>query len=94
VVYEVARTDSVDMPRRKRAQEQVNVRLDAEMLAILEAAAFVEHASVTELVRPAVEGLARRYGNDHAVQLALEARDAREADLASGIAQGEEADTE
>jgi hypothetical protein len=66
-------------------QEQVNVRLDVDLVEILEAAAFVEDASVAELARGAIEGLARRYSTDRAVQSALEARRLRTEGLSSEI---------
>jgi hypothetical protein len=66
-------------------QEQVNVRVDAELVRVLEAAAFVEGASVAELARGAIENLARRYSTDQAVQSALEARRLRSRSLAAGL---------
>jgi hypothetical protein len=66
-------------------QEQVNVRLDADLVEILEAAAFIEDASVAELARGAIEGLARRYSTDRAVRSALEARRLRSQGVASEI---------
>jgi hypothetical protein len=59
---------------KRGAQEQVNIRLDAGLIEVLEAAAFVEQASVSELARGAVENLARTYASESSVQSALEAR--------------------
>jgi hypothetical protein len=59
---------------RRIQQEQVNVRLDANLVEVLEAAAFVEQVSVSELARGAVENLARTYASEVAVQSALKAR--------------------
>jgi hypothetical protein len=70
-----------DAVSRKIAQEQVNIRIDADLLEILEAAAFVERASVAELARGAIEGLARSYRSESRVQLALEARKEQEAEI-------------
>lgn len=70
---------------RKIAQEQVNVRIDADLLEILEAAAFVERASVSELARGAIAGLARTYRAEPRVQLALEARQKQSTRLDSDL---------
>jgi hypothetical protein len=59
-------------------QSQVNVRVDSRKLEILEAAAFVDGRSVGELVRSALEDLADQLHEDVAVQLAIQARDARQ----------------
>jgi hypothetical protein len=60
---------------RKITQEQINVRIDTSLAEVLEAAAFVERATVAELARGAIEGLARRYRAEPAIQDALRARD-------------------
>ncbi len=57
------------------AQSQVNVRVDSRKLEILEAAAFVDGRSVSDLVRSAIEELADLLNEEGAVQLALRARD-------------------
>ncbi len=59
---------------RKTPQEQINVRIDTNLVEVLEAAAFVERATVAELARGAIETLARRYRTEAAVQGALQAR--------------------
>lgn len=66
---------------RKIPQEQVNVRVDSELVEILEAAAYIERASVSELVRGAIEVLARTYASEQRVQTALKARSAQAKDL-------------
>jgi predicted transcriptional regulator len=66
-------------------QLQVNVRLDEDLVRILEAAAFVEHSTVSELVRLAVEGVARQWATDEDVRLALEAREGRNRDLVQSL---------
>jgi hypothetical protein len=60
---------------RKVAQLQVNVRLDEDLVRILEAAAFVETSTVSELVRNTLEGVARQWSAVPAVRQALAARD-------------------
>lgn len=59
------------------AQSQVNVRLDSRKLETLEAAAFVDGRTVGDLIRAAIEDLADRLQDEVAVQLAIQARDAR-----------------
>jgi uncharacterized protein (DUF1778 family) len=59
-------------------QVQVNVRLDEDVVAILEAAAYVERSSVSELVRDVVHARARQWSTDPAVGLAVDARRSRE----------------
>ncbi len=56
------------------AVTQVNVRLDASKLEVLEAAAFVDGRSVPDLVRAAIEDLADRFSELASVQKAMEAR--------------------
>lgn len=60
---------------RRVSQLQVNVRLDEDLVRILEAAAFVESSTVTELVRMTLEGVARQWSTVPAVSKALEARE-------------------
>jgi hypothetical protein len=60
---------------RRIPQLQVNVRLDEDLVRILEAAAFVESATVSELVRNTLEGVARQWSAVPAVRQALAARD-------------------
>jgi hypothetical protein len=71
----------------KPPQEQINIRLDVDLVQVLEAAAFVEHASVSELARGAVSNLARGYASDKAVQSALTARRLRDTSLSAGLAE-------
>ena len=59
---------------RRVPQLQVNVRLDEELVRVLEAAAFVESSTVTELVRTTLEAVARQWSAVPAVRQALEAR--------------------
>lgn len=59
---------------RKVPQDQINIRIDAGLYEVLEAAAFVERATVSELARDAVHGIARTYSSEPAVQAALSAR--------------------
>lgn len=70
---------------RKVAQEQVNVRIDSDLLEVLEAAAFVERASVAELARGAIEALAQNYRSQSRVQLAIQAREVEEKRLDSAL---------
>jgi hypothetical protein len=60
---------------RKVPQLQVNVRLDEDLVRILEAAAFVETSTVSELVRNTLEGVARQWSAVPAVRQALAARE-------------------
>ncbi len=57
------------------AQRQVNVRVDDATFGVLEAAAFLEGASLPDLIRPRIEAAARDYADEHAVQTALRARE-------------------
>jgi hypothetical protein len=59
----------------------VNVRLDEDLVRILEAAAFVESSSLSELVRGPVEAAARRWSAVPAVRTALKAREQHGAGL-------------
>lgn len=56
------------------AQEQVNVRVSAEVHRILNAAAWVSDVSIGELVRAHVEEFARQQAEMPGVQTALRAR--------------------
>ena len=62
---------------RRVPQLQVNVRLDEDLVQVLEAAAFVESSSVSELVRSTLEAVARQWSTLPAVRKALEAREQR-----------------
>jgi hypothetical protein len=64
------------------AQPQVNVRVSAEALETLEAAAFVQRKSVGELVRGHVESVARGLRTAPGVAAALRGREE------SGAAEG------
>lgn len=59
------------------AQSQVNIRMDSRQLEVLEAAAFVDGRSVPDLIRAALDDLAKELGEQAPVQLALQARDER-----------------
>ena len=56
------------------AQTQVNVRVSDEVVDILEAVAFLERSSVSEVVRRHIEALARDAGRRARVQALLQAR--------------------
>lgn len=75
-------------------QVQVNVRLDEDLVRVLEAAAYVERSTVSELVRLALEGVARRWSADPAVRLALKARDQRSDSLTRTLDNAREAGAE
>ncbi|HLL92836.1 MAG TPA: hypothetical protein VK252_07830 [Solirubrobacteraceae bacterium] len=57
------------------AQRQLNVRMDQATFDTLEAAAFLEGVSLPEVIRPLIEKLAAELASDHAVQIALRARE-------------------
>jgi hypothetical protein len=57
-----------------KLQAQVNIRLDAQILAVLEAAAFVHGLSVGELARQLLEAGAADLQDSSAVKKALQAR--------------------
>jgi hypothetical protein len=61
------------------AARQLNLRIDSDTFDVLEAVAFLEGLSLPELIRPAVENLAKELRADPAVQLALRARAERTA---------------
>ncbi|HSZ15329.1 MAG TPA: hypothetical protein VK790_14940 [Solirubrobacteraceae bacterium] len=61
------------------AQRQLNIRVDAAMFDVLEAAAFIDGMSLPELIRPILDDLAKDLAADPAVQLALRAREERSA---------------
>jgi hypothetical protein len=61
------------------ALKQINVRLDEDTLGVLEAAAFVKHTSLPELVRPHLEDIARRFRDELPVRTALRSRKEQEA---------------
>ncbi|UUY04687.1 hypothetical protein LRS13_03925 [Svornostia abyssi] len=62
-----------------RDDEQINIRISASRFSVLAAAAFVDGLrGPSELVRPVIEELADRLGQDEAVRLALQARSLRE----------------
>jgi Arc/MetJ-type ribon-helix-helix transcriptional regulator len=71
---------------RRVPQLQVNVRLDEDLVRILEAAAFVQTSSVSEIVRTALEGIARQWGTVPAVRQALDAREKGAAELDDALA--------
>jgi hypothetical protein len=71
---------------RRVPQLQVNVRLDEDLVRVLEAAAYVESSTMSELVRNTLEALARRWSGVPAVRQALEAREQGGVGLDSALA--------
>lgn len=64
----------------QKSQRQLNIRVDAETFDVLEAVAFLDGASLPDVIRPVIEQLAEELeAADPAIQLALRARAERSA---------------
>ena len=71
--------------RSIQSRAQVNIALSSTQYEVLQAISFVEDQSVPELLRPLVQEYVDRMADDHAVQLALQARALTRARTDAGV---------